>query len=211
MSDLRLEVLPEKQLAIWHDFQKQTTTLERFGYYLAGGTALALQVGHRQSIDFDFFSEQRAIGQATFDWLQAQPTFVVREKDNDTVHGELAGVKLSFIAGYKYPLIEKVHVADRISLASIHDIGLMKLLAITNRATVRDYIDLAVIIRDHASLSDLLAGSKKKYGDNFNTMVLLRALVSFNDLDPEQPALLDTTLASSWQEILREAVRKTAE
>ena len=86
----------------------------------------------------------------------------------------------------------------------------MKLLAITNRSTIRDYIDLAVIIRDHISLPDLLESSQKKYGANFNTMILLRALVSFNDLDPEHPTLLDKTLANTWQQILRDAVKKVA-
>jgi len=210
MPNLHLEVLPEKQLAVWHILQQQAQQLEQFNYYLAGGTALALQIGHRQSVDFDFFSEIKNIGQKTFEWLHIQPDFVLREKDENTIHGELEQVKVSFIGGYKYPLVESLKKEEAISLASIKEIGLMKLLAITNRSTIRDYIDLAVIIRDHISLPDLLESSQKKYGANFNTMILLRALVSFNDLDPEHPTLLDKTLANTWQQILRDAVKKVA-
>lgn len=210
MPGMRLEVLPAQQVTVFKQLQAEASRLDHLGLYLAGGTALALQIGHRQSVDFDFFSQQQNIGEKVFAWLEPLPEFTLRDKDADTVHGEISGVKVSFIGAYKYPLIEPPQLAENIALAGVRDIGLMKLLAITNRATVRDYIDLAVIIRDHISLEDLLDDSQKKYGGNFNTMVLIRALVSFDDLDPEYPHLLDKTLTASWQGILREAVKKAA-
>ncbi|MBI4021972.1 MAG: nucleotidyl transferase AbiEii/AbiGii toxin family protein [Candidatus Andersenbacteria bacterium] len=130
--------------------------------------------------------------------------------DENTVHGQLGQVKASFIGGYKYPLVADTVLAGKLSLASIPDIGLMKLLAITHRATVRDYLDLAIIIRDHIKLPRLLEMSRSKYGDNFNILVPLRALTSFTDLDPEHPKLFDKSLASSWQLILRKAVKELA-
>lgn len=208
MPGLRLEVLPAQQVTVFKQLQAEASRLDQLGLYLAGGTALALQIGHRQSVDFDFFSQQPDIGEKVFVWLEPLPEFTLRDKDANTIHGEIGGVKVSFIGAYKYPLVEKLVASDSISLAGIRDIALMKLLAITNRATVRDYIDLAAIIRNHIPLENLLEDSQKKYGGNFNTMVLVRALVSFDDLDPEYPHLLDKTLATSWQGILREAVKK---
>ncbi len=100
--------------------------------------------------------------------------------------------------------------AGGVKLAGVLDIALMKLLAITHRATLRDYLDLAVILRDHLELKKIIGASGKKYGKNFNVMAALRALVAFADIDPEQPALLDKSLKASWQKILREAVKKIA-
>jgi hypothetical protein len=87
-------------------------------------------------------------------------------------HSYQSPLKVSLIGTYKYPLVEKLIAIDRIRLAGILDIGLMKILAITHRATLRDYIDLAAIIRDHIPLPRLLEASKQKYGPNFNILVL---------------------------------------
>ncbi len=97
-----------------------------------------------------------------------------------------------------------------IPVAHLADIGLMKLLAITHRATLRDYIDLAALFQERIVLKELLTAGKRKYGGNFNPMIYLRALVSFEDLDQEMPVMIDKNLESSWQSILREAVKRTA-
>lgn len=86
----------------------------------------------------------------------------------------------------------------------------MKLLAITHRATLRDYLDLAAILRDRIRLPELLAASGKKYGSKFNVMICLKALVSFEDVEPEEPPLLDPSLRNSWQKILTEAVKEAS-
>ena len=86
----------------------------------------------------------------------------------------------------------------------------MKLLAITHRATLRDYLDLAVILRDHVRLPQLLKLSRKKYGRRFNVMLPLKALVSFQDIENEKPVLFDKRLAGSWKTILIRAVKEMA-
>lgn len=206
--NLHFEVLPKSQHTVWKVLQQEAVYLRQKGYYLAGGTGLALQLGHRQSLDFDFFSEQRHTAAALCLWLEKFPGFVLRDKNPDTVHADVQGVKLSFIGAYRYPAVGPFVVADGIRLASVVDIALMKFLAITHRATLRDYIDLAVMVRDCISLPDILKKSEQKYGETFNSMLSLKALISFQDLDADMPLLRDKSLSSSWQKILQEAVKK---
>ena len=210
MSPLHFQVLPKSQLAVWKFFSAHSKKLEESAFYLAGGTALALQLGHRQSLDFDFFSEKRRAAEKICEWLESSHHFILRGLDQDALHGEFRKTKISFIAGYRYPLVQKSIKTEGLSLASIADIGLMKLLAITHRATLRDYLDLAAILRDRISLSQLIQLSPKKYGRRFNPLISLKALVSFEDVDQEMPVLLDKKLGREWRDILRQAVRQTS-
>lgn len=209
-SEFHLEVLPKSQLKVWNQINTEAKYLKVNGYYLAGGTALALQLGHRRSVDFDFFSRKPERADSVLSRLKRFPNYILRERDSDTVHAEISGVKLSFIGAYQYSTIENLLEIDGIRMASVIDIALMKLLAVTHRATLRDYIDLAAIIRGSLPLKTLLQKSKQKYGRSFNVMLPLKALVSFNDLDEEMPLLLDKSLASSWREILKQAVKRLA-
>lgn len=208
--ELKLSIFPPAQRAVWDRLQNHAAALTERGYYLAGGTALALQIGHRQSIDFDFFTPQQRLGKITAEWLQQLPGVTLREMDEHTVHAEIEQVKVSFIGAYKYQLVQKPIQPNGIAIASLLDIGVMKLLAITHRATVRDYLDLAAIIGGRIPLSQLLEASRQKYGATFNTMIPLRALTAFKDLDQEMPPVFDATLAKEWQRILRQAVKDSA-
>ena len=91
---------------MWRQLSSHATSLETWNYYLAGGTALSLQVGHRRSVDFDFFSQRPRLGEKTFHWLENFRGFILREMDEHTVHAEISGVKISFISNYKYPTIK---------------------------------------------------------------------------------------------------------
>lgn len=207
MPDLHFEIFRQPQRKLWEAFQRESAIMRAQGFYLAGGTALALQIGHRESHDFDFFSRTADAGPIRT-WLEETfPDLLVRDADSRTVHAEITGVKVSFIAGYRYPLTMPLVTADAIDLADITDIALMKMLAITHRATLRDYIDLAAVLRDHRALAYLLEKSKEKYGSSFNAMLPLRAMVHFHDLDEEMPLMIDASLSASWKEILRKAVR----
>lgn len=209
MIDLHMEVLRQQQRALWDILQKESALIHARGFYLAGGTALALRLGHRESQDFDFFSQIPDI-EPIRAWIDAMPDAIIRDVDADTIHAEIAGVKVSFIAGYRYPLLLPPMVVGTLEMADITDIALMKMLAVTHRATLRDYLDLAVIVRDHCTLEELIQKSTEKYGPTFNVMLCVRAMVQFEDLDKEMPVLLDASLETSWKEILRSAVKKIA-
>ena len=208
--DFHFEVLPAPQRKLWKRLAAESFRLECLGYYLAGGTALALQTGHRRSMDFDFFSRKKNTAEEICELLERFSGYTVREMNADTLHAEIGGVKVSFIGAYRYLPVGKFVELDKIRLASVADIGLMKLLAITHRATLRDYMDLAAIVRDHVPLDQLLKKCREKYGKTFNVLLPLRALASFEDLDPETPLMLDKSLVRSWRSILKEAVKKAA-
>lgn len=208
--DIHLSILPENQLRIWQLLLQETEELHRHQLYLAGGTALALQLGHRRSYDFDFFTQAEKIGESIHTWIQQKDLGVIRDEDQNTVHCDIHSVKASFIGAYKYPTIAPLITYNNFYIASIEDIALMKFLAITHRATIRDYIDIAAILQTH-SLATLLNLSKKKYGQSFNPFIIVKSLVSFDDLDQEMPEMIDTSLIDSWKTIITHAVQKLAE
>lgn len=209
MPELHQEILRPPQRKLWEILQHDAGLFRSQGFILAGGTALALQIGHRESHDFDFFSQTPGV-EPVWCWIERFPEVIIRDADADTFHADVAGVKLSFIAGYRYPFLMPVVTAGALAMASIVDIGLMKMLAITHRGTLRDYLDLAVILRDHCPLELLIEKSAIKYGPRFNVMLALRTMVHFDDLDEEMPVVLDRTLAASWRQILQQAVRNVA-
>ena len=209
MPELHQEILRPPQLKLWETLQRDAGWIHSHGFILAGGTALALQIGHRESHDFDFFSQTPGV-EPVWCWIEHLPEVIIRDADADTFHMDAAGVKLSFIAGYRYPFLMPVVTAGALEMASIVDIGLMKMLAITHRGTLRDYLDLAIILRDHCPLESLIEKSAEKYGPRFNVMLALRTMVHFDDLDEEMPVVLDRTLAASWRQILLQAVKNVA-
>ncbi len=116
-------------------------------YYLAGGTALALHIGHRLSIDLDYFSQKPidtlVLKQQIFDAFKEQNVEILFEERN-TLWCVIDGVKVSFITR-RDSLRKPVVVEDVFRLASIEDITVMKLSAICGRDEFKDYFDLACI------------------------------------------------------------------
>jgi len=156
-------------------------------FYLAGGTALAMQLGHRQSIDFDYFSKTEDIPSIRESLYQAlQPYDPVLA---DSSWGNLVflahGVRVGFY-GYGYELVEPIVPVETSQLASIADICLMKLDALLARASRKDFHDIYAICKT-ASLGQLLDLAPKKYPHvrDFHTQVVKR-LVFFERADQEQ-------------------------
>ena len=156
------------------------------GFYLAGGTALALQIGHRDSVDFDFFKNDAFDTGLLFERLREALSGwpLVKVQDERSTLGLVVAesIKLSFMA-YQYPLLRPVVATDHLDLADIADIGCMKLSAITGRATRKDYIDLHFILQ-RIPLQDLLALCAVKL-PQLDRALILKALVFFDDLDSE--------------------------
>jgi hypothetical protein len=155
-------------------------------FYLAGGTGLALQLGHRDSIDFDFFSKKDIDTKKLY--LQIKETFkgckilkVQEEKNTLTVFIN-GNIKLSFFT-YNYKLIKKTINERYFNIASIIDIACMKLSAIVSRATNKDYIDLYFIFKK-VSLKNILNNLNKKLPE-LDINLVLKSLVYFKDLEIE--------------------------
>lgn len=171
-------------------------------FYLAGGTALALQLGHRVSVDLDFFSADDelldASRQEIITALRPQLTFEIVQSVVGSMLLNVEGVALGFFS-YQYPLLNPPLLVERVRLAGLLDIGLMKLDAIASRGVKKDFYDL-YFIAQHLPLDTLLDRAPDKYVGmrDFGVMVL-EALVDFSVAE-QQPSLL-TTPPVSWAEV----------
>lgn len=133
-------------------------------FYLAGGTALALQMGHRLSVDLDFFSPMHSDIPALLEPLRkALDPFsaVLADSSWGNLDFLANGVRLGFY-GYGYELVAPSGEAEGIALASLPDIGLMKLDALLGRASRKDFHDLYAICQ-RTSLHELLTLAPRKY------------------------------------------------
>jgi hypothetical protein len=180
-------------------------------FYLAGGTGLALQLGHRDSYDFDFFSEKNVDTEKLF--LRIKEIFfgynlVKTQEEENTLSVTInSNIKLSFFT-FPYKLIEKLIEEPYLNVASIVDIACMKVSAITGRGTNKDYIDLYYILQK-ISLSELLKATNKKFPE-LDISLILKSLVYFDDVI-EEPIRFKHDKEISMQEVkrfLEESVKK---
>lgn len=173
--------------------------------YLAGGTALALQIGHRISVDLDFFIKEEFNELQLAEQLASLPEFVQDGTAKWTVWGKIGQTKFS-IFYYKYPLIEQTIPFKGILLASLADIAAMKIHAIEDRGTRRDFVDVYFLSKKF-TLEEMLEFYQKKYAvleDHLYS--ILRALDYFEDAEQESqmPRMLTNI---SWEEV-KEYFRK---
>lgn len=163
-------------------------------FYLAGGTGCALHIGHRLSHDFDFFSPNEFDIFAIQNSLRNQGRFVIDYSDANTLVGRFDGTKISLFR-YAYPLLEEAVDRLGVRVASLVDIGCMKIDAISSRGTRRDFVDLFFILKSLGlDLRALFGSFERKYGpDGFNRHHVLKSLVYFADADkePEPKMLVD--------------------
>jgi hypothetical protein len=169
--------------------------------YLAGGTAAALQMGHRISVDFDFFTQERFVPQEISKKLSHLGSFVVDQADKGTVLGKFEKVKFSLFV-YEYPLIEKTHSYLEISLASLQDIAAMKIDALSSRGARRDFVDLYFLCRQGLSLTEILTCYQKKYGLLASNLIhIQKSLIYFKDAETDDmPKMLKEV---KWEQIQR--------
>jgi len=197
MNDLHWEVISLPMRQVMAGFS-QSEMGERF--YLAGGTALALHLGHRKSYDLDFFSPTEDIPSIRQPLMAALKPFAPLLADASW--GNLVflaqGVRVGFY-GYGYRLIGAFVTADQTRLASIEDIGLMKLDALLARASRKDFHDLFEICQ-RISLRSLLDLAPQKYPStrDFEAMVV-RRLVYFERAEQEEPLPLLSPV--DWEDV----------
>lgn len=160
-------------------------------YYLAGGTALALQIKHRKSVDFDLFKKNEitlSTKQKLFTGFKADViTTLVDTGDELTVvlNNE---IKVTFLAYFWQPLFPLIQIPQGIPLLDIRDIALTKAYAIGRRANYRDYFDLYVILkRGHIDLKTIVQFCNKKYGELFSERNFLEQLLFLDDMSLNEP------------------------
>ncbi|OGR88121.1 MAG: hypothetical protein A3J74_06745 [Elusimicrobia bacterium RIFCSPHIGHO2_02_FULL_57_9] len=195
----------------WHEEVLDASGLEAAGrlakaagrdFYLAGGTALGLRVGHRISLDLDLFSADNRLNEsqreALVDQLKASGPISIQTAKDGTCHFLLKSTSVS-ICHYPYVLKAKTDVWRGLKVASFDDIGAMKVSAIIGRGLRKDFIDLRRIC-DEIGLEKVLATCVKKFSDSPDFFLqAARALVDFNDAEKEpMPRLLEPL---GWEDI----------
>lgn len=182
-------------------------------FYLAGGTGLALHLGHRYSVDLDLFSpaedavgpDERAILRAT---LKEPSLAIVYDKDTTFV-ANWRGVGIGFYRLDLYPLVQPPALLDNVPVASLPEIGAMKLAAIIDRGTRKDLVDLYFILQ-RVPLEDLFNVAAIKFA-RVRTFAIsaTRALAYFDDAeDLPMPQMLDRT---PWHKMKRFLERQAIE
>ncbi|MCF6223961.1 MAG: nucleotidyl transferase AbiEii/AbiGii toxin family protein [Flavobacteriaceae bacterium] len=173
---------------------------------LVGGTSLALQIGHRESIDLDFFGELHI---DKFEILSALNRFgkvKIRQSTKNINIFSVNGVKVD-IVNYPYPWLQKIHLEDNIKLAGKSDIGAMKLSAITGRGSKKDFIDLFFLLKEF-SFKEILSFYETKYHDG-STFLVLRSLAYFDDADQEpMPKMIKNVDWDIVKEVITEKLKK---
>lgn len=192
MLDPKIEILSKNQLKIINLFKKHQTFLKDYGFYLVGGTALALQIGHRKSIDFDFVTAKsfNTLSLET-DLRKILSDLRVIQVEKNTLSILSTRVKLSFFGGYQYKLLKPLDKTAIFPLASLEDILAMKILAIIHRGgfEVKDYVDLAALLKyKKYELKKILQICRSKFGKEFNLSLAVKAIFYTKDLDSEKIA-----------------------
>lgn len=185
------------------------TLLRRLGeagvtqeFYLAGGTGLALLLNHRRSVDLDFFSRTNRLDfdgrRPLLGRLRRIRGWTLIEARDGTLHGRVGRVRVSFF-WYPEPLVRPLVRQGSVRIASIADIGLMKLGAIIGRGSRKDFVDLYAIAQQ-MPLPQLLALAPKKFKDAQDfTLQALKALNFFEDADRDPP--LVTPAPFAWNQV----------
>ncbi len=156
--------------------------LERF--YVAGGTGLALQFGHRLSLDLDFFAPTEFDEDALLQRIQAVQGFGLVAKAPSTLHSTVNTTKISFL-GYASPVLYPVSEFTGVSVADPRDIACMMVSAIASRGTKRDFVDLYVCAQKYG-LDEILRMFNQKYAQaNFSWIHLLKSLTFFADAEKD--------------------------
>jgi hypothetical protein len=177
-------------------------------FYLVGGTSLALQLGHRNSIDIDLFTQKDFTAEEIETVLKPTYSFIATLFRKNTVLASVNGIKTDFIK-HDYPFIKPPIQEEGISFLSKEDIAAMKLHAIIQSGKrLKDFIDIYYLL-EHFSMNEMIEFFSKKYAYT-NPLIALRAVTFFDDIDEnmDPPHLLHPLKTEQVKKRIREAVLK---
>ena len=169
-------------------------------WYLAGGTALALQVGHRESVDLDFFTQTATFDEDALERMLAQTkTWETTLRQKGTIYGKLLGAKVSFIAyPFFQPSTEYIRCGN-IRILIPEDIAAMKIIAISQRGRKRDFIDLYWYCHNREPLKHVIERAIKQFPQNHNIPHFFKSLVYF--ADAEEDPIPNLHFEVKWQDV----------
>ena len=175
---LHTSAVPVNLLKVLTDIQENTTSA---GFALAGGTSLALRLGHRLSVDLDFFTPDPFDPATLAHHLGSGPESITGQAEG-TLQLRINDVKVEFLR-HDYPALADIDIIKNIRMWSLQDVTAMKLNAISNRGSKKDFFDIAALL-DHFSLEAMIAHYRSKYRPATLLMVI-RSLAWFDDADAE--------------------------
>ncbi len=179
------------------------------GFYLVGGTALALRIGHRKSIDLDLFSNFNFDAVQMLENLSSDFQFSLFFSANNTLKGSIGGVQVDILA-HRYPLIEEPVSVDSVSMLAVEDIAAMKLNAISvSGQRVKDFIDIYYLL-DQYTVKELIEFYKRKYSQ-FNEVNVLKSLTWFGEVDLNDWPVLVKNPKLKWKAVQKRILEATGE
>jgi len=196
----RMEILPPAQRRLWPELSRAP----ELGFVLYGGTAIALHLGHRQSIDFDFFTDKpldRNLMEMAFPFLSRSRVLLERPNTFEVLvpcgNARKKHVKVAFFGTITVGRVGEPETTEDgvLQVASLDDLMAMKLKVLLQRVEAKDYLDIAALIQAGVSLSKGLAAARNMWGDGFQPSESLKALVYYEGGDLH-------TLARDEQETL---------
>ncbi len=196
MKRFHRSIFSAEQLRIWRACSRLTS---QWDAYLAGGTAVALHLGHRRSNHFDWFTPKSLPSSKLLADIESLGfPLTVRQNTEGTFLAMVSNVTFS-VFRYRYPLLDRPGVLDGCAVASIRDLAAMKLLAIYQRGTKKDFVDMhALLETGYLTLGDMFAAFREKFGID-DTSEVVRALAYFGDTDElPMPHMLS---GRTWEEV----------
>ena len=152
-------------------------------YYLVGGTAIALYLGHRKSIDFDLFKYDKIKLKSIKKWKEDLPVTPINTiyESSDQIHFIIGNVKVTFMQ-FPFQLKSANHVHG-LSMPSLLSLAAMKAYALGGRAKWKDYVDLYFIMKDHYSIKEIIKKADELFGSSFNGRFFRQQLSYFDDIN----------------------------
>jgi hypothetical protein len=175
---MQYQILTRKQ-------QELLPYINTFGrtFYLAGGTAVALHIGHRRSIDFDLFTRSELRKSLINKKLANIPFKKVKlHEDIDQLHLTINGVKITFL-NFPYSIDHPVKLKQKISAPTLLTLSSMKAFTLGRRAKWKDYVDLYFILKDYYTIVEINEEAKKVFGELFSEKLFREQLAFHRDID----------------------------
>ncbi|MBI4684894.1 MAG: nucleotidyl transferase AbiEii/AbiGii toxin family protein [Nitrospirae bacterium] len=185
----------------WSVLKSLKHTLKKHDAILAGGTALALRMGHRISADLDFFTEEDFRTESIITEIKkTKQQFQVFSEGEEYLVAEIGGIKFSLFK-YDYPFLEKTFVYEGVQIADILDIASMKVIAISQRGTKRDFLDLYFILQK-IPFHKIARHMVRRFGkERISSVHIGKSLVYFSDADSQPEPEYGKGKAVNWERV----------
>lgn len=180
-------------------------------FYLVGGTALALHIGHRLSVDFDLFSSLPLHPQLfrQIKKIFAKSKIQVTYRTPEQLNLIIDGIKYTFFF-FEYPVIRPFVVYKNVPILKVQELASMKAFSIGKRLSYKDYVDWYFLLKEErVDLPDVMSLARKKFGHDFNDRLFLGQLVSLEDVPTQKMDFLRGEIdRKTMQKFLEQVVRK---